>query len=280
MDGTAAAFLRSRPEVAIVLGTNEIASAVAIHLHRAGYAVVMSHDAAPPVIRRRMAFHDALWGDPAPVEGLEAVPVERVSELFAIFTHGGRLAITRMGLVELMVIAPFALLIDARMDKYAVKPDLRHLADVTIGLGPGFAIGRNCDVAVETHPRLTGQVVAQGETQAGDRVSRRLGNSGAERFVYAGLPGRWHTAHSIGSRVFRGMVLGHLERTPVLAPLDGVLRGLARDGIEVPGGVKLLEIDPRNRWQARFTGMDERGRAIAEATLAAARAHRAPAPLH
>lgn len=279
MDGTAAAFLRSRPDVAIVLGTNEIASAVAVHLHRAGYAVVMSHDAAPPVIRRGMAFHDALWGDPAPVEGLEAVPVERVSELFPILAGPRRLAITRMGLVELMVIAPFVLLIDARMDKYAVKPDLRHLATLTIGLGPGFSIGLNCDVAVETHPERTGHLVREGETQAGDRVARHLGGAGAERFVYASLPGRWHTAHTIGTRVFRGMVLGHLDRTPVLAPLDGVLRGLVRDGIEVPGGVKLLEIDPRDRWQVRFTGMDERGRAIAEATLAAATAHCAPAHL-
>jgi hypothetical protein len=50
---------------AVILGTNEIASAVAVYLHRAGYRVVLSHDPVPPVIRRKMAFHDALFDEPS-----------------------------------------------------------------------------------------------------------------------------------------------------------------------------------------------------------------------
>ena len=41
--------------------------------------------------------------------------------------------------------------------------------------------------------------------------------------------------------------------------------GIVRDGLEVPAGVKLLEIDPRK--QPGWTGIDERGRGIAQATL-------------
>ena len=63
-------------------------------------------------------------------------------------------------------------------------------------------------------------------------------------------------------------MLGHLSGVPVLAPRDGILRGIVRDGSEVPAGVKLLEIDPRGR-DAQWTGTDRRGRAIAEATAAA-----------
>lgn len=262
----------NRLPIAVVLGTSEIASAVGVHLRRAGYGVVLSHDSAPPVIRRGMAFHDALWGDPAMVEGIAAEPIERVTELFAAIAGRDRVAITRMGLVELMAAAPFRLLVDARMNKYSVKPDLRHLAGMTVGLGPGFRIGVNCDVAVETHPERTGLVLVAGETADGDRIARRLGDAGRERFVYSNAPGRWRTAHSIGTRVFRGMVLGHLGREAVSAPLDGVLRGLVRDGVEVPEGVKLLEIDTRNRWQAKWTGIDDRCRAIATATLAAVEA--------
>jgi xanthine dehydrogenase accessory factor len=46
--------------LALVLGTNEIASAVAVHLKAAGHCVILSHDSFPPVIRRAMAFHDAV----------------------------------------------------------------------------------------------------------------------------------------------------------------------------------------------------------------------------
>src|SRR5271165_1229167 len=46
----------------IVLVTNEIASATAVRLTWEGHGVILSHDPFPPVIRRGMAFHDALFG--------------------------------------------------------------------------------------------------------------------------------------------------------------------------------------------------------------------------
>ncbi len=263
-------YRRDRLPSAVVLGTNEIASAVAVHLHRAGFGVVLSDDPHPPVIRRGMAFHDALHGDPAVVEGLAAVAVERATEVLAVTARHEAVAITPLGLVDLMPISPFDVLVDARMNKYAVVPDLRHLAGVSIGLGPGFTVGVDCDVAVETRPTRIGSLLTRGSTDAPDGQASPLGAFGGERFVYSAEAGRWRTAHAIGTRVFRGMVIGHLGREPVTAPMDGMLRGLARDGIEVAGRVKLVEIDPRNRWQARWTGIDARGRAIAEATTAAA----------
>jgi Na+-translocating ferredoxin:NAD+ oxidoreductase RnfC subunit len=72
----------------------------------------------------------------------------------------------------------------------------------------------------------------------------------------------------IGARVYKGFVLGHHDGVPVHAPMDGFLRGIARDGANVPRGVKLIEIDPRGR-AASWKGSDERGRAIAEATVKA-----------
>jgi len=263
-------FQRRRVALAMVLGTNEIASAVAVHLHRAGYGVVLSHDPSPPVIRRGMAFHDALFGDPVVVDGITADAVERVTEVLAVAAMHERVAITPLGLADLMAIGPFGLIVDARMQKYTIKPDLRFLADATIGLGPGFTVGVNCDVAVETRPARNGVLLTRGTTDAPDGVASSLGGAGRERFARAAHPGRWRTAHAIGARVFKGMVLGHLDRVPVLAPLDGLLRGLVRDGTDVPERAKLLEIDPRSRWQARWTGIDARGRAIAETTALAA----------
>lgn len=266
-------FLRPRAALAMVLGTNEIASAVAVHLHRAGYGVVLSQDdTSSPVIRRGMSFHDALFGDPVVVDGLAAEAVERVTQVLTVTALHERVAITRLGLVDLMAIGPFGVIVDARMQKYAQKPDLRHLADATIGLGPGFTVGVNCDVAVETRPARNGALLTRGTTDAPDGVANPLGGAGRERFVRTATSGRWRTAHHIGARVFKGMVLGHLDRVPVVAPLDGQLRGLVRDGTEVPEGVKLIEIDPRSRWQARWTGIDDRGRAIAETTALAAHA--------
>ena len=68
--------------------------------------------------------------------------------------------------------------------------------------------------------------------------------------------------------MFVGYPVGRIDGVPVLAPMDGILRGAVRDGLEVPVGVKVIEVDPRGR-AARWTGLDDHPRKIAEATLAA-----------
>ncbi len=253
--------------VAVVMGTNEIASAVAVYLHRDGWRVILSHDPHPPVIRRRMAFHDALFGDPAEVCGVRAVCAGTSLAVSWQLSQGGPV-VTPLGLLDLIPITPFHVLVDARMQKRERHPDLRHLAKFAVGLGPGFAVDRNCDIAVETWPARAGTVVAEGRTEAADGKARSLGTAGAERFVYSTEPGRWRCAVDIGTRVFKNFPIGILNGAAVRAPLDGILRGAVRDGTEVPPGVKLLEIDPRGK-NASWTGIDRRGAAIAQATLAA-----------
>ncbi|NVN87141.1 MAG: xanthine dehydrogenase [Rhodopseudomonas sp.] len=258
----------SRKRFAIVLGTSEIASAVAVHLHRARYGVVLSHDPYPPVIRRKMAFHDALFGDAVAVNGIPGERADDGVQVFKALRHSDRIQVTWLALPDLLTVGAIDVLIDARLQKHRVTPDLRRLARLAIGLGPGFSSSANCDVAIETRPGRSGLLVREGWTDAADGVASPLGGAGAERFSYSQGKGRWHTAVEIGSRVFKGFVLGHLAGAPVRAPCDGILRGIVRDGSEVPAGVKLLEIDPRGR-HAQWTGIDDRGRTIAKAVLSA-----------
>lgn len=248
---------------ATILGTNEIASAVAVELHRSGYGVVLSHDPMPPVIRRKMAFHDALFDDDVVVDGLRATRADTGMGIRAGLARRDVL-VTHLGLLDLIVLGAIDLLVDARMNKYQVTPDLRRLARLTIGLGPGFSGGENCDLAIETRPGKEGQILQRGPTDAADGVARKLGTVAAERFVHAQVPGRWHTAIEIGTRVFRDFHIGYLGTESIRAPFDGMVRGVVRDGTEVPAGVKLLEIDPRGRG-ADWTGLDARAHVIAKA---------------
>jgi hypothetical protein len=253
---------------AVILGTNEIASAIAVYLHGAGWGTVLSHDAYPPVIRRRMSFHDVLYGDACEIEGVRGVHAERSLDVAPVILKEGCVVVTRLGLLDLIPIAAIQVLIDARMQKRHVTPDLRYLARLTVGIGPEFSPGGNCDIAVETHPSKAGSVLCSGRTDCADGIARKLGNAGAERFVYSQVSGRWHCAVDIGTRVFKNFTIGILDGAPITAPFDGILRGVVRDSLEVPSNVKLLEIDPRGR-DACWTGVDERGRAIAEAALKA-----------
>lgn len=254
---------RKRP-LAVILGTNEIASAVAVHMSRIGWACVLSHDPFPPVIRRQMSFHDCLYGEPITLEEVAAERADTTMELVEILDYTTKVAVTPMQFHELAAVRTAQALIDARMQKYRVTPDLRHLAKIAVGLGPNFAVGRNCDVAIETKPSQAGLIIHEGATEPADHAPARLGDVGEERFAYSTKQGLWHSAIDIGVRVFKDFVVGHLDGEPVTAPLDGVLRGVARDGLHIPAGVKLLEIDPRGR-SAKWTGIDERSARIASA---------------
>jgi hypothetical protein len=262
------AFRDDPSPFAIILGTNEIASAVAVHLRRIGWSVVLSHDPLLPVIRRAMAFHDALFDDHSMVEEIFGERVEKAREIAGVVDVPDRVAVTWLGLADLLAFGSPLVLVDARMQKHHAVPDLRNLAGITVGLGPNFVVGANCDIAVETQPAQCGVVIKAGRTRAADGRSRLLGGVGAERFVYSDQMGRWHTPVEIGARVYKGVALGYLDRLPVRAPIDGVVRGIVRDGLDVPAYVKLLEIDPRGR-HASWTGIDDRGHRIAAAAISA-----------
>ncbi|MGJ4891810.1 xanthine dehydrogenase [Bradyrhizobium sp. HKCCYLRH3099] len=254
--------------LALVLGTNEIASAVAARLSHARFAIVLCHDAFPPVIRRGMAFHDVLFGEARTVDGVTGSRADSIADVVRIHRDAGHVAVTAMHLTDIIAFRYPAVIVDARMQKHVMTPDLRGVAGIAVGIGPRFAVARNCDVAIETHPCETGAIVAQGTTRNADGRARDLGGAGRERFVYSNQEAVWHTPLDIGTRVYKGLQLGSLGGAPVLAPLDGALRGIARDGLRVPANVKLLEIDPRGR-AAAWTGMDERGRAIATSVVSA-----------
>jgi xanthine dehydrogenase accessory factor len=264
-------FLSGQNETfVVILGTNEIASAVAARLTCERFHVVLSHDPYPPVIRRGMAFHDALFDDRAEIDGIQGRRAETTMEIVQTLSQTGLVAVTSLQLTDIIALRMPDVLIDARMQKQRLTPNLRSMSRLSIGLGPNFTAGLNCDVAIETHPAHTGEVLKNGTTRPSDGVPRFLGGIGRERFIYSRRAGVWRTPLDIGARVFKDFVIGRLDGLPVPAPMDGFLRGVARDGVYVPQEVKLVEIDPRKR-DSSWTGTDERGRAIAEAAMAALR---------
>ncbi len=257
---------------AVILGTNEIASAVAVQLARRGFPVILCHDPFPPVIRRGMAFHDALFEDRIEIDGIKGARAEPAAEISSVLTIPRQMAVTPLRPADLIAMRKFDALVDARMQKYRATSDLRGMAEATVGLGPNFEPGFNCDIAIETHPSKPGIIVESGKTRPPDGLASNLGEAGKERFVYSRLDGTWRTPLDVGAQVHKGVAIGNHAGAPVFASMEGVLRGIARDGTFAPKGVKLVEIDPRGE-AALWTDSDDRGRAIAKASGAAISRH-------
>jgi xanthine dehydrogenase accessory factor len=262
----------------LVRGVGDVGSAVAHRLFRAGHAVVLHDDPLPTTTRRGMAFADAAFEGSATLEGCEARRVDRLQEVAPLL--GARECIPLYlgafrGLLE--AVRPLVL-VDARMRKHSAAEAQRGLAALTIGLGPGFATGRTCDIAIETSWDGLGAVIMEGAPLALAGEPRELGGLARERYVYAPVAGVFHTKAQIGDAVTAGQEIAAVGATPLRAPVAGILRGVTHDGVPVAVRTKVIEVDPRGS-SAEVTGIAERPRRIAEGVLAAMASERGRALL-
>jgi xanthine dehydrogenase accessory factor len=253
---------------AIILGANEIASAVAVQLCRTGWSTVLIHDPLLPVVRRAMSFHDALFDDRAMVEEIRGERADTAREIAGIVDRPKRVAITWLGLADLLAFGSPLILVDARLHKDHVTPSLRYLASIAVGLGQNFSVGSNCDIAVEIEHERRDAAIEANQTRATDGRSRLHGSAGLERTVYSDRMGRWRTPNRDRRPGLQRSHARPSRRTAVCSPGDGVVRGIVRDGLDVPADVELLEIDRYAR-RASWSGIDQRNCRIAEATVKA-----------
>ena len=263
--------------VVLVKGAGDVGSAAAHALHAAGYPVVLVEGAQPVTARRGMSFAEAVFGGRADLEGVEAVRVADAEDARALLAEGRVIPLYVGPDDELRRTLTPAVVVDARMRKRE-RPEVQiDEAPLTIGLGPGFRAGETTHLAVETSwgPNL-GRVLEEGETEAYTGQPREVLGYGRERYSYAPAAGTWRTALAIGDSVRSGQVLGRVDEQELLAAIDGVVRGITRDGVRVGTGAKIADIDPRGE-QAVVAGIAERPRRIAEGVLEAV-ASRVPQP--
>lgn len=246
----------------LVLGGGDVGSAVAHRLFRAGLDVLISERPASAHARRGMAFTDALFDGSARLEGIEARHLPDVAGVIACWNTTRHIPIVTLPEPDLLAQLDFDVIIEATMRRQGEPADLRTLAGMGIGLGPGHVPGRNCHVAIETQwGDDMGRVLRDRAAAARSGGPRALDGVTRERFVATARAGMWRTQATLGQRVAAGEILGWLEQESLCAPIGGTLRGLARDGVLVRAGQRVIEVDPRAAPEVH--GLGERPRAIA-----------------
>lgn len=227
-----------------VRGAGDIATGIALRLHRAGCQVVMAGIAEPTCIRRTVAFSEAIR--------LGEARVEDVTARLAADARVAR-AIAAAGDVA-VVVDPDARMIgalepDAVVDAILAKRNLgtsMDMAPVVVGVGPGFTAGIDCHAAVETkRGHYLGRAIYQGSPIANTGVPGVIAGVGADRVLRAPADGPFECVRAIGDAVSAGEVVGRVAGEPMVATIDGVLRGLIAPGVRVVRGMKSGDIDPR-----------------------------------
>jgi xanthine dehydrogenase accessory factor len=137
--------------------------------------------------------------------------------------------------------------VDGRLTKRAPEP-LQREGIPLIGLGPGFTAGREADLVVETHRgERVGLVIHHGTAAAATGVPGPVGGETLRRVLRAPGPGRLLAGKRLGDQVVVGEEIGVVGERPLLATLDGCLRGLIHPSVELYAGMKVGDIDPRGR---------------------------------
>lgn len=216
-----------------------------------------------------MAFTDAIFDGQATLEGLRAQRVDQLTELAPLLLSRAAVPVMVLEFTVILEHVKPDVLVDARMRKRARPEDQRGVAPFTIGLGPNFVAGQNTDVVIETSwGEELGKIIYQGESKALAGQPRVFGGHSRDRFIYAPEPGHIRTDCRIGDRVVEGQVVAYLDDRPLLAPLAGILRGLAHDGVPVQAGAKVIEVDPRGD-PAYVFGLGERPGRIGDGVVKA-----------
>ena len=227
-------------------GGGDLASGVVLRLHRSGINVVVCELPQPLAVRRAVSFAEAVYEGMHTVEGVTGRLVQ--PNQIPTILDAGEIPVLIDPQAEILARFPFLVVVDARLTKKQAEM-LQVEVPLRIGLGPGFRVGENCDAVIETRRSHTlGRVYWHGSAQADSGQPE----GDPKRVLRAPETGIFVSHKRIADHCEAGELIGEIaleknnRETAILAPLSGVLRGLIRDGIQVTGGLKIGDIDPRD----------------------------------
>jgi xanthine dehydrogenase accessory factor len=254
--------------LAMVRGAGDLGSSVAVCLHSVGFRVVMTETRQPLAVRRAVCFSDAVYDGTAEVEGVQAIHASTPAQIAATLNAGAIAIVIDPGAHTAVELKPLVL-VDAIMAKRNLGTR-RSDAPAVIALGPGFCAGDDAHVVIETQRgHNLGRIIWKGAAESDTGIPGAVLGHSCDRVLRAPGDGvvQWHAR--IGDLVEGGDLLAHVGEQIVRAPFAGALRGAIRDGLHVPAGLKIGDVDPRGDSAACFT-ISDKARAIAGSTLQAA----------
>ncbi len=258
----------------LLRGGGDLASGVALRLHRAGLQLVISELEQPLAVRRTVSFAEAVYEGKHTVEGVSARLVNR--EQLPATLDAGEIPVLIDPDADILASLPFLIVIDARLTKQTPSP-LPVEVPLHIGLGPGFHAGRDCHAVIETRrSHALGRVYWEGTTQA----DSGLPEGDPRRVLRAPQEGVFTAYKKIGEHVEAGEVIAAIQNETlrfaqsdikVVSEISGVLRGILRDGLHLTKSLKIGDVDPRDDREACYLVSDKAlsiGGGVLEAILA------------
>ncbi|KAB3532097.1 selenium-dependent molybdenum cofactor biosynthesis protein YqeB [Alkaliphilus serpentinus] len=254
-------------KLVLIKGAGDLATAVGHKLFRSGFQVVMTDINVPTCIRRTVSFANCIFEEEWEVEGVKAKRA---------LTHLAALDILEEGVIPVIPdpegVINEKLSFDVVIDAILAKKNLgtyKMKEALVIGLGPGFTAGEDVDVVIETNRgHNLGRIILKGRAEADTGIPGNIVGFSRDRLLKSPVDGVIKNIKKIGDRVIKGDIVATVNGCPVTAAIDGILRGLIYEGIEVKAGLKIGDIDPRIE-PSYITTISDKGRCIAGGVLEA-----------
>jgi len=241
----------------LIRGGGDLASGVALRLHRAGLKVLISELPQPLAVRRMVSFAEAVYEGQIKVEDLTGRLVDR--EQVQGTLDAGEIPVLIDPDATILKELPIPIVIDGRLTKHPPAPLPVDVA-LHIGLGPGFHAGQNCHAVIETRRSHTlGRVYWNGTTQSDSGQP----DGDPRRVLRAPIDGHLVGYAQIGDHLEAGALIAEVhstagdQKSQIISPFKGVLRGLIHPGLHVPAGLKVGDVDMRDDREACFLVSDK-----------------------
>ncbi|HWZ19808.1 MAG TPA: selenium-dependent molybdenum cofactor biosynthesis protein YqeB [Ktedonobacteraceae bacterium] len=254
-----------------VKGAGDLATGVIHRLKRAGFAVMATELPHPTVLRRTIAFAEAVALGQVTVEGITARHAHSIEKTRLLLENGFVPVLVDPDGIAFKRMQP-DVLVEATLSKYNSGITLKD-APIVIALGPGYEAGKDAHAVIETNRgHNLGRVYLEGNAEPNTGEPGTIGGYAGERLLRAPCAGRLYGVRQIGDQIREGEVVAIVKSdeaaAPITATITGILRGLVRDDLIVSAGMKVGDIDPRAIREHCFT-ISDKSRAIGGGVLEA-----------
>lgn len=250
----------------IVRGGGDLATGTIYKLYKCGFPVLILEVSMPSAIRRNVAFSEAIYEGIQKVEDVTCYLADSISDAEKLLAEGKLTVLVDPKGETISRLKPLAV-VDAILAKKNLGTH-KTMAPITVALGPGFEASKDVDAVVETQRgHNLGRVLWQGKAAPNTGIPGIIGGYGKERVIYSPAAGVLRNVCHITDTVKKGQTIAivetETERIPVTATLDGLLRGLIRDGYPVSEDFKIADIDPRIEEYSNCFTISDKSRCIA-----------------
>ena len=251
----------------VIKGAGDLATGIAYRLKRCGFNIVMTEINKPTTVRRTVAFSQAIFDGEIEIEGIKGIKVKERNEIYNEIKKGNIPIVVDEEATIISILKP-KVVVDAIIAKENLGTTIDD-APIVVGVGPGFEAQKDCHLVVETkRGHYLGKVIENGSAIPNTGVPGEIGGYTTERIIRATAKGKIKPIVSIGDFVKKGQVVAYIDEIEVLAKIDGIVRGILQEGIDVFKGMKSGDIDPRCERNHCFT-ISDKARAIGGGVLEA-----------